>query len=429
MKKTALLLLLLYACLSGKAQTIDTIRWTELAPLPDTFQRSGSGYFLIDSDFYVAGGWKGYGAAGLFTSSVWRYHIPNNTWYRMNNMPLGGASTSGSFVLNGKGYFLEITDSANNNNCVHTFWQYDPIGDTWARMADFPDSTRQGSTCFVSNGKGYVGQTDGCSIPDAHFWQYDPNLDQWSQIASLPSSPQLVYASAAIAQPKSYINLFGGADQNGLFHNTVWQYSIATNSWFDIGQMPGIGRGSSLAWGFDSIFILGGGGLEDSSYNSNLASDFYKYNFLQGIWTPVKFINSFDSAAGGYSFVYDKKGYYFGGLSRWNPYSVYSNRLWSFDASRYIHDTGVGIAEVGNDYQFRLYPNPTERQKTLQVQCSEDGEITFYDLLGRICYQGALHSGFNTFDCAQLACGNKVLLYKASLKHEHSESGKVVILY
>ena len=87
---------------------IDTITWEKKSPLPDSAQRIGCGYFLIDSDFYVAGGQAGNSASSI--STVWKYHIPTDNWTRLRNLPFGPASAAASFVLNGKGYFLTDND-------------------------------------------------------------------------------------------------------------------------------------------------------------------------------------------------------------------------------------------------------------------------------------------------------------------------------
>src|ERR1700722_18544512 len=80
----------------------DTVSWQKRSPLPAYMSAYDFGHFLIDSDFYVAGGWIYPGS--VFSSNVWRYHMPTDIWYQMGNLPFGGAASSCSFVLNGIGY-------------------------------------------------------------------------------------------------------------------------------------------------------------------------------------------------------------------------------------------------------------------------------------------------------------------------------------
>ena len=408
----------------SQSQTVDTIKWVELSPLPDTIQRFVSAYFVIDSDLYVAGGQYSYQYIGVKT--VWKYHIPSNTWSQKRDLPFGVASCGGSFALNGKGYFLVARDSMQTTNCSNAFWQYDAHADTWTRLADFPDSSRQNSVSFVYDGKGYVGETYGCGFSDGHFWSYDGILNQWSEIASLP--PPIIGISAGVGTSvASY--LIGGSDEGGNPHNNFWVYNTLGGMWNGLTPITGSGRANAVVWGLDSTIISGGGWTHDSNFSYQMLNDFYKYNMRANTWTPITFVNSFDSAAGGYSFVFNKRGYYFGGYNTFT-YPTYSNRLWSFDASKYFADTThVGIQNIVTDeYNFKVFPNPLDKQKTLNVQCSEDGEITFFDLLGRITNQGKIHKGLNSFDCLQLACDNRVILYRATMRSGRTESGKVIVL-
>jgi N-acetylneuraminic acid mutarotase len=399
----------------------DTIRWEKLNPLPDSIQRIASGYFLIDSDFYVAGGQIGISAHSVNT--VWQYHIPTDTWIKKANLPFGAASTECSFVINGKGYFLTAFDSINGNSCDKKFWEYDATIDSWARKAEFPDSPRINSSCFVYGGKGYVGQTYSCTNWDTHFWQYDPLMNQWTQIATLP--PAIVEGSVAIATLPSDAYLFGGLDNNGNFLKDVWRYDIDTDQWVSIGQMPGLSRCYSTFWGFDSVIIGGGGQTSDNNTILKLGSDFYIYNFLSNQWSPVVFQNSFDSTSAGASFIYDRRAYYFGGIASLTPNETFSNQMWSFDASKFIHDTSTGIAEVRNQVAFSVYPNPVNHTQSFSVSTSEGGEILFYDALGRTLDDRKLKQGLNQI---KLTTDNEVVFYRATLQYGATENGKVVFI-
>jgi len=417
-----LILIGLLCVLNGKAQT-DTIRWQELAPLPDTLPRFIPACFVIDSDLYVAGGQISYTDTNI--STVWQYHIPSNIWTRKRDLPFGVASCGGSFALNGKGYFLVARDSNQLLSCSKAFWEYDAVNDLWARMQDFPDSPRQNSVSYVYDNKGYVGETYGCGFPDGHFWTYDAIQNQWSEIDSLPQ-PIVGVSAGTSNNLTSYV--LGGTDDGGNPFNNLWSYDTIRKIWHELTPLSGPGRANALAWGFDNILLAGGGWTHDSTFSYNLLNDFYKYNVRADTWFSVVFVNSFDSAAGGYCFVFNNIGYYFGGYSSLTPYT-YTNKLWSFDATKYLSkDSTVGIQEVNNDFTCKVYPNPLHREKTLNIQCSEFGEIIFYDLLGRILYQGAIRMGLNNFDCYQISGENNVLLYRIKIRSGQTESGKLVFL-
>ena len=421
MKKTILVVFILF--LKQVYGQIDTIKWVELSPMPDNRQLAGSGYFLIDSDFYVSGGEPG---GGYTTSNtVWQYHIPSDSWQQKRNLPFGGAGTTCSFVLNGKGYFLTSRDSARNGDCDNMLWQYDPNDDMWTRKADFPDSPRQGNSVFICRGKAFVGQTLGCTSDDSHFWEYNPVQDQWTQIATLPGSPRARSSSIAVFSDSAY--LFGGMDGNANFYNIFWKYNASQDSWTNMRQMPGLGREFPVIWGLDSILLVGGGVMVDSHSNIYLANDFYKYNYTRNTWTPVVFQNSFDSAGMGAAFIFNRKGYYFGGFSSYSQFS-FSNKMWSFDASKYIHDRGVGVVDVSNDNAFKVYPNPVSTNAHFSVSAPENGTITFYDVLGQTILESQLTKGVNTFSCSGLNSQAEVIFYTAKMRSGKTEAGRIVTL-
>jgi N-acetylneuraminic acid mutarotase len=400
---------------------IDTINWMKLSPLPDSVQRTAAGYFLIDSDLYIAGGQLGDNFIELNT--VWQYHIPTDAWVRKSNLPFGAASTTSSLVLNAKGYFLIALDSSSNNGCDRMFWEYNPITDVWTRKAEFPDSSRGNSVCFTYNGKGYVGQTYSCNAADSHFWEYDPTFDQWSQIATLPAD--VIAGSVAIATLPADAYLFGGYDLGFNFLHDIWRYNIVLNQWDSIGQMPGLSRSYGSFWGFDSVIVGGGGMVSDNDSIFHLGNDFYKYDIKRNLWTPLVFQNSFDSTGFGAAFIYNKRGYYFGGLSRLVPYKTFSNDMWSFDASRYLPDTTTGITNLKTDASFILYPNPVSRDRGFSISTSESGEIFFYDELGRTLDERKLNRGITPI---KLATDEEVVFYRATLQDGSIQNGKVVLM-
>jgi len=425
-KTMRILITILFACFFHSAfSQVDTIVWTRLASFPDSIsQINSAGYFLIDSDFIVAGGQRGNNAVS--TSEVWRYHIPTNIWSQLHNMPFGPASTESYFVLNGKGYFLTARDSVNNYNCDTMFWEYDLSSDTWNIKPGFPDAPRQNGSCFTYGGNGYVGQTIGCSLGDTHFWQYDPLLNKWTQIDSL--SADIVGGSVTIPSLAGNAYLFGGYDIGGNFLNDVWRFNIAANQWDSIGQMPGLARCYSSFWGFDSIIIGGGGETSDNIQNTYLANDYYRYDIASNVWTPVVFQNSFDSTGAGAAFVFNKRGYYFGGFASINPSVTFKNNMWSFDASRFLPlDTAktdtTGIQAIKSTVIFSVYPNPVSFDKGFSISTSESGDILFYDALGRTLDERKLAHGLNQI---KLNVHSEVVFYKAMLQDGTTENGKLI---
>jgi hypothetical protein len=88
----------------------------------------------------------------------------------------------------------------------------------------------------------------------------------------------------------------------------------------------------------------------------------------------------------------------------------------------------VKTALVDSIYTFKIYPNPMDRENGVNVQSSEVGEITFYNLLGQITYKARLSKGITIFDCVQLSCENNIILYRAKLQSGKTETGKIIVL-
>jgi N-acetylneuraminic acid mutarotase len=395
----------------------DTLIWHKKARLPETLSVIQFGSFLIDSDFYIAGGWVS--VSGSYSNEIWRYHIPSDSWLQLRDLPFGGSASSCSFSLNGKGYFLTASDAANGFNCDTTLWEYDPLVDSWTRRAGFPDESRENSSVFSYQNKGYVLCTDGCGIDDNHLWQYDPVTDKWRRLADLPAVTIAAARSSATNFPASITYFIGGNTSMGNFINDIWSYNINNNSWDSLGQMVGAPRAASLFWSIDSLLIGGGG--EDGSI---LYNDFYIYNTTHKIWTPVNFQNFTDSAYAGATFTFGKTLYYAGGPTDL-LYNTVNLNMWSFDASRFFPDTTTGITNLKTDASFILYPNPVSRDRGFSISTSESGEIFFYDELGRTLDERKLNRGITPI---KLATDEEVVFYRATLQDGSIQNGKVVLM-
>ncbi len=102
---------------------IDTIKWVQQSSLPDVIQGNAVGCFLLDSDFYVVGG---EGGAWGSISAVWKYRIPTDSWVQLGNLPFGGASSGGSFMLGNTGYFFGGYKTGSPNFTFYKdMWSFD----------------------------------------------------------------------------------------------------------------------------------------------------------------------------------------------------------------------------------------------------------------------------------------------------------------
>ena len=92
------------------------------------------------------------------------------------------------------------------------------------------------------------------------------------------------------------------------------------------------------------------------------------------------------------------------------------------------HANKPNSSVLDSTYRFKVYPNPMDRQNSLNVQCSEEGDISFYNLLGQLTFKAHLAIGINIFNCNQLSCDNNVILYKATMRSGRRETGRIITL-
>ena len=172
-------LLFLFLFISGlcTAQQ-DTLHWHKLSPCPGD-GRADFASFLIDSDFYMIGGFD---SLGHFRRDVWCYHLGTDRWEQKGNLPGGAVSASVGFALKNHGYLLTGLDSLANYHCDSAFWKYDPNNDIWTRQPDFPGLRRYIASTFQYNNKGYVfgGLSSGSFSQYKEMWRYDPDSTNWN---------------------------------------------------------------------------------------------------------------------------------------------------------------------------------------------------------------------------------------------------------
>lgn len=93
------------------------------------------------------------------------FDIANGQWTQLADFPVDREDAVG-FSINGKGY---IGIGSYNGTVKSDFYEYDPINDTWTRIADLPTKGSIGSVAVVIGGKAYILANDNKEI-----WEFDP---------------------------------------------------------------------------------------------------------------------------------------------------------------------------------------------------------------------------------------------------------------
>lgn len=231
-----------------------TNRWTPLAPLPVAAEDvvTHTAIALVEDVVWLAGGRIG-SHPGRVTDEVWLYNITNDRWSEGPRMPVrigagglahignklhyvggfdenGGcdvddhwvydldrpdlgwqdySTTSpmpmarnhfGTVVYGGKLYTVggqHDHDACNKGKNLKLVHVYDPLTDSWERLADLPEvqSHTEPST-FSYNKKLY--SLGGQGEESQEVWEYDPDKDKWKELKDLKLPLRLIAPGARI---------------------------------------------------------------------------------------------------------------------------------------------------------------------------------------------------------------------------------------
>lgn len=157
--------------------------------------------------------------------------VINDIWFRLRNIPddvMPGINLGNKpvcFSANNKGYAgLDFN---------HIFWQFDPLNQSWTRMADFPGTKRTETAGFVIGknifmGTGCANQMD--SIPGEwafrDWWRFDTENNLWTPLKNVPFG----FRYGAVAFTVNNTGYFG-TGMNGGFFSDIWKYDSSGDNW------------------------------------------------------------------------------------------------------------------------------------------------------------------------------------------------------
>lgn len=417
-------IVILFMCCSLYTYAVtDTLRWQKLSPLP-SFGRASFQSFLIDSDFYIVGGLDSNLNA---IREVWKYHVPTDHWSRMRDFPYGFICEGQGFSLHDKGYVcggLIVDTPIHFYNATNDLWEYEPDSDRWQPRASKPGTEVYYQSSIIDGRFAYivVGINPNIPIP-REFWRYDPVVNSWLALDSFLGTGRY---GAEMAQVGSKLYLMCG-DTGVTPVKDVWYYDTITMNWSYLCDVPGNYRRFPLVYSMDSFFLAGYG---ISFLIPQDESDFYRYDPRRNTWDTIinlNFVrvNSTPEPAG--TFIIGRQAYAMGviglGTSFYND--AYTTDLSGLYRSLY---TAIDEPAGAASYHFSLYPNQTTTEGTFRVESSEDGEISFYTVLGQLLYTAKIKAGVTVFNCYDLHCETNLVTYRATLRSSKIENGKIVIL-
>lgn len=206
---------------NGKTNGIYRKELTRYDPGTDTWEvrepRPGGGSSMDAPGFVISG--KAYLPASY---EMYEYSPSTNTWQQKSFPPaLGYFGSGAAFSINGKGYY-GIGYIAETGGNTGDFYEYDPVSDKWSKKSSFPGTLRNSCTSFsLPNGKGYVGlgYSDTYNTYLKDMWEYDPVKDTWTRMADFPGAARICGEPFVIG-PAAYIT----TGFNLTFHSDLWMF-------------------------------------------------------------------------------------------------------------------------------------------------------------------------------------------------------------
>jgi len=401
--------------------------WTQKATLAGTSRIEAVG-FSIGNKGYIGTGRND--NTGIIFKDFWEYDPNTDTWSQRANFGGGDRSSAVGFSIGNKGYIG--TGSNGSGGKLKDFWEYDPVTNIWTQKADFGGGGRSDAFGFSIGNKGYIGTGDpGGSNYFNDFWEYDQGADIWSQKANFPYG-----RSGAVAFVIGNIGYAGLGKIYGGGPQTYFSYYNPINdAWYGVSTgFPYQARENAFGFSIGGKGYIGSGNNYLTSY-----SDFIEFDPVAHIW--IQRANCYGTHfTGSVGFSIGNKGYvgaaWISADNFWE-YDQYYDHIWSNGISSptiSVHSAGIysvnitdfsgclssatqivvdciGINELTNDDNIRIYPNPTSDILNLEIE--QMHYITILNALGNEVYTGKMEKGTNKINLNDLEDG----LYLIKIKN------------
>lgn len=319
---------------------------------------------------------KGYIGMGQIADSTylndfWEYDPSSNQWTGKTDFPGGGRYSAAAYSINGKIYVCFGYD--NSHNCRNDIWEYNPINDSWVEKAVFPGQARYGACGFViGDSVLYIGTGSYGNQYDYFydFWMYNPATDSWAQKSDFPGYRR-DHASSFAINGTGYMG--SGLSDAYTATQDFWKYNPATDSWSAIQSLPEE-RTALVSFTIDGRAYVGSGCSSYPYINSN---DFFEYDPVANTWISATPPDDAIPRRAGIGFSIDNIGYFGTGYCDEGLFSDF----WAFN------EANSAMKEIGNNVDFRIYPNPAIDKIVLdfiKLHPLQNAMVSIYDLPGRL---------------------------------------------
>jgi len=243
-----------------------------------------------------------YTAALLFLS-IFTISLQAQEWKLMEDPPFHKHHSNG-FGIDGIAYVMEgVYRNDGPNDASAEVWTFNPDGQEWTRIGDFPGPDRGLAIGDDWEGKYYYGfgaRGDFETLSD--LWVFDPADSSWTELASCPcigrTHPALIAHNGKV--------FMGSGSSRGGDLNDWWIYDMASDTWTEGPRMPGVVRHHPFQFGIDEYVYVGGGHR----------FDWLRYDDATSSWSDINALP--EGRVAGSQFSYENHGYLLGGDDRFH---------------------------------------------------------------------------------------------------------------
>ncbi len=245
-----------------------TDAWTQVADFAGSARRSAVA-FINNNKGYVGTGYDN----NTNLLDFFEYDGSANSWTQVDSLGKNSFTAANprkdasGFAVNDKGYVVCGYDGTSDytNEC----WQFDKTRDTtWALASAYSGGTRRWAIGFSIDTLGFVG----CGFSYSQdfkkdFWSYNPSTNTWAQVANFPDSARSNVVAFTIGH-----TAFVGIGFDGAHRNNFYSYSAVNNTWEAIADYGGGHVTSAVAFS-----INGRGYVATGADTFGLRNDLWEY--------------------------------------------------------------------------------------------------------------------------------------------------------
>ena len=320
---------------SSVVDTLTVYPWHYVTDIPG-LPRTQAVSFAIGTKAYIG---TGVYQNDMYLEDMWEYDTETGAWTQIANYPEGKVRGLTAFSVNGKGYvgLGYRRNGTNEGEKMMSFYEYDPVANTWTPIQDYPGEWDSQATCsaFSMNGKGYVATTRryGTSGADGgvmDVYSFDPNSSQWTKLTEFQLTMYYYFERYSSISVNAI-----GSDIYGFFryYNGNWGsefqsfyiYDMGLNRWIER-ECPSVSTTYTKMENFvmGNNFYLFSGDFYAGVHNNTV----YKYYPETNTWTDNEISEPKIFRYNPVNFVINGKLYYGGGDNNGNH-----TDLWVYDPS------------------------------------------------------------------------------------------------